>query len=348
MWNYHPRTAAAHRGAFYRSPASTNFRGGTVTRTLASQDHAGMAKWIKDFTITGYGAGRLTTEIADAAIPDRPTITYAGAAGYPMDGIKLRASAFSDPQGAGTFGAMKWRVAEVTPASVVPALKTPRRYEIDAAWESPVLTTFGDTISVPPDVLRVGAVHRARVRMMDSTGRWSRWSLPLELTVGAPAQAPPSVTGLRVTELHYHPTNDMHEEFIELMNVGATPVDLTAVAFTEGVRFRFADGPVKTLAPGARVVVVEDADDFRARYGATGALVAGQFKDRLSNSGERVVLVYGKDLVIQDFTYSDAWYPTTDGGGRTLEIVDPKGAADRWSRPEGWRASAKKWGTPGG
>ncbi len=347
MWNHHPRTASAHRGAFYRSPASTSFRGGTVTRTLATPDHAGMVQWIKDFTLTGYGAGRLATEIADAAIPDRPTITYAGAAGFPMDGIRLRASAFSDPQGAGTFGAMKWRVAEVTPASTVPDLKTPRRYEIDAAWESPLLTTFGDTIAVPPEVLRVGAVHRARVRMMDSTGRWSRWSSPLAFVVSPPAQVPAAAAGLRITEIHYHPTNDRHEEFIELMNVGAVPIDLSSVAFTEGVRFRFADGPVKTLAPGQRVVVVEDVDDFRASYGATDITVAGPFKDRLSNSGERVVLVYGKDLVIQDFTYSDAWYPATDGAGRTLEIVDPKGPADRWSKPEGWRASGPKWGTPG-
>ena len=55
---------------------------------------------------------------------------------------------------AATFAAIRWRVAEITPASVTPDLKTPRRYEIEPSWESPVLTTFNHTISIPGDVLR--------------------------------------------------------------------------------------------------------------------------------------------------------------------------------------------------
>lgn len=346
LWNYHPRTAAAHRGAFYKNPASNNFIGGTVTRTLVSADHAGMAQWLKDFTLKGYGAMKLSAEIVDADIPDRPTLSYAGAAGYPLDGVRLRSSAFSDPQGSGTFAAMRWRVAEVTLAGAAPDLKTPRRYEVDAAWESPVLTTFNDTISVPAEALRVGALHRARVRMMDDSGRWSRWSAPLEFTVGGPTQPPAPQGALRITEIHYHPAGDLHEEFIELMNISDAAVDLRAVALTEGVRFRFAEGAVPTLAPGERVVVVEDLDDFRARYGGA-AKVAGQYRDRLANGGERVVLTYGKNLTIVDLSYSDAWYASTDGGGRSLEVVDPRAPAERLGQAAGWRASLSRGGTPG-
>jgi len=37
--------------------------------------------------------------------------------GYPVDGLVFQSSAFADPQGAGTFAALQWRVAEVlTPA----------------------------------------------------------------------------------------------------------------------------------------------------------------------------------------------------------------------------------------
>ncbi|MFO0578244.1 MAG: lamin tail domain-containing protein [Polyangia bacterium] len=346
MWNYHPRTTSAHRGAFYKTPLSATFRGGTVNRTLVSPDHAGMVRWLKDFTLTGYGAMQLATEAADAQIPDRPTLTYVGAAGFPLDGIRFRTGAFSDPQGAGTFGAMQWRVAEVTPAAVVPDLKTPRRFEIDAVWESPILTTYADTISVPGERLRVGAVHRARVRMRDTTGRWSRWSAPVEFTVGAPAAPIPHQLALRVSEIHYHPAGDLHEEFIELVNTGSAPLDLSAVSFTQGIRFRFADSTVKSLAPGERVVLVENLDDFRARYGAQIA-VAGQYQDRLSNGGERIVLTYGQNVTLQDLTFNDAWYPRTDGGGRSLEVVDARAPADRFSTAAGWAESADRGGTPG-
>lgn len=346
MWNYHPRTASAHRGAFYRSPSSTTFRGGTVNRTLVSTDHAGMARWIKDFTLTGYGAMFLDSEVVDAAIPNRPSISYAGVAGYPADGIVLRSSAFSDPQGDNTFAAMRWRVAEVTPASTASDGRNPRRYEINPAWESPVLSVFGDTITLPTHSLRIGAVHRARVRMMDSTGRWSRWSAPLEFTVAAPANPSLQQAQLRITEINYHPRGDRHEEFIEIMNIGDTVVDLAAVSITDGVQFRFAEGSVQLLAPGTRVVVVENVDDFRARYGSDVA-VAGAYRDRLANGGERIVLTYGQNIVIQDFSYNDAWHARTDGGGFSLERIDPRGSVNSWGSASAWRESAEPGGTPG-
>lgn len=347
MWNYHPRTASAHKGAFYRNPASASFRGGVVNRTLVSADHAGMARYLKDFTLTGYGANQLATESADPDIPARPTMMYVGSSGYPLDGIRFQTSAFSDPQGAATFAALRWRVAEVTPASVAPDLRNPRRYEIEAAWESPLITTWNDTITIPPEVLRVGGVHRARVRMMDNTGRWSRWSAPIEFTVGGASQPPVQTQSLRVTELHFHPLGELAEEFIEITNIGSTTVDLSNVAITDGVSFRFADAAIKQIAPGQRIVVVENIDDFRARYGKTGIAIAGQYKDKLSNGGERVILTYGKNIPILDFTYDDKWHPMADGQGRSLEIIAPNGMVDKWSSSSGWRASTGRGGTPG-
>ena len=199
---------------------------------------------------------------------------------------------------------------------------------------------------VPAAALRVGAVHRARVRMMDNTGRWSRWSAPLEFVAGPPSQPLAQQGQLRLTEIHFHPAGDLHEEFVEIMNVGATEVDLSAVALTDGVRFRFADGAVRTLGPGERVVIVENLDDFRARYGA-GIQVAGVFRDRLSNGGEKLTLTFGQNVLIQSFSYKDSWQPRADGGGRSLEIIDPRGAVESWSQAAAWRASAVDGGTPG-
>ncbi|MDA7881241.1 lamin tail domain-containing protein [Akkermansiaceae bacterium] len=50
---------------------------------------------------------------ADPLLPATPTISYSGAAGFPQDDLSFTSSAFSDPQGAGSFGAMEWRVSEV-------------------------------------------------------------------------------------------------------------------------------------------------------------------------------------------------------------------------------------------
>lgn len=48
-------------------------------------------------------------------IPDQPTIAYVGEPNYPLNGLRFETSPFSDPQGNGTFGAVKWRIAEVSP-----------------------------------------------------------------------------------------------------------------------------------------------------------------------------------------------------------------------------------------
>ncbi len=45
-------------------------------------------------------------------IPRTPTISYIGAADYPVNDLRFRTSTFSDPQGSGTFAAMKWRIAQ--------------------------------------------------------------------------------------------------------------------------------------------------------------------------------------------------------------------------------------------
>src|SRR6185369_16284884 len=72
MWHANPRTSGSHRDAIYRNPASQGFIGGTVTRTLVSPNHAGMAQWIQSFILTAYGSARLAEEAADPALPAIP------------------------------------------------------------------------------------------------------------------------------------------------------------------------------------------------------------------------------------------------------------------------------------
>ncbi len=133
LWNYHPRTAGGHRGKFYKTPyVHGDFGDQNITRTLASADHEGSMGWLKFFltpvtaplpwTGTSYlgadnGYDFLDGETSDSAIPNTPAITYTGGAGFPVNDLQFSTSAFSDPQGTGTFAATKWRIAEVEPTS---------------------------------------------------------------------------------------------------------------------------------------------------------------------------------------------------------------------------------------
>lgn len=92
----------------------------------------------KDSGISGQ-QGRdayLDALAADAAVPATPTITYIGPADFPVNSLAFQSSPFSDPQGAGSFGAMEWRVAGFTPY-VDPASTPPNTvlFPLGSVWK---------------------------------------------------------------------------------------------------------------------------------------------------------------------------------------------------------------------
>jgi len=149
---------------------------------------------------------------------------------------------------------------------------------------------------------------------------------------------------VRITELMYHPPGGDAYEFIELTNTGSTPVDLSGFQF-DGVNFRFAT-PFPPLAPGARLVLVNNAQpsSFAARYPEVA--VAGYFGASLSNGGERIALLDREGRVVDAVTYGDdgAWSRAADGEGASLELASLTGDPDA---PATWQPSARPGGTPG-
>ena len=111
MWDYNPimtnlsyvHEYQAGEGKFYELVSPRNF--------------PNMVQYMKNY-VASRSAWIDTTIINDSAIPNKPTITYSGTAGYPVNDLTFTSSAFSDPQGSGTFEAMKWRIAEVEPNSI--------------------------------------------------------------------------------------------------------------------------------------------------------------------------------------------------------------------------------------
>ena len=176
----------------------------------------------------------------------------------------------------------------------------------------------------------------------------------------------PVTRSLRVTEVNYNPMNptareinagfdDADEfEFIELTNIGDESISLTSVSFVriedngdeQGVDFHFSEGAIFDLDPGQTVLVVENTEAFQFRYG--GQLpVAGQWSGGLGNGGE-MVTIENAGVLLQQFTYDDGWYPSTDGDGRTLQIVDAGNPdLNSWNIARSWRPSSELDGTPG-
>jgi len=163
---------------------------------------------------------------------------------------------------------------------------------------------------------------------------------------------------LRITEVMYHPPpapetspfSDEDFEFIELQNTGGSPLNLTGMSLGEAVAFTFPDGdasPEHDLEPGEVVLVVKSREAFASMYDTSDLYIAGEFKGQLGNAGERLVLRDRLGRVLADLTYSDAWYPSTDGLGASLEVLNPRQDPATLSMPESWRPSPFHGGSPG-
>jgi len=344
MWDYNPilvspyvNSSKAGHGRFYQQ--------------AATKDFPGMVQIMKDYVVSPNRT--FATDTTDPDLPDTPTISYVGPAGYPVNRATFQSSAFSDATGA--FAAMEWRVGEVTDPNA-PAYDPadPLNFEITAVWESGEITTFDNQITVAPDALEVGHAYRARVRMKDSTGRWSHWSQPVHF-FARESNETVLTRSLRVTEIMYNPADpppggsyDHDEfEFIELRNVGQQTLDISGVSFTDGITFSFATSGVTSLDPGEFVVVAKNLTALESRYDTTGMNLVGGYTGILSNGGERIVLSDFTDGVIQDFSYKDGWYGVTDRGGFSLTIVDELADRDEWNNKGNWGASGPVGGSPG-
>lgn len=162
---------------------------------------------------------------------------------------------------------------------------------------------------------------------------------------------------LRVTELNFHPVDPTPAElaalpgvtasdfeYIELINTGATTLNLAGAYFDKGVTFVFPAG--YTLAAGQRCLVVAHVAAFNLRYGAVGN-VAGAFEGSLDNGGETIQLLDVTGEEVLEFSYKDSWYPPADGGGYSLVVRAANPAFDAYGSATSWALSGAPGGSPG-
>ncbi|MBK8001307.1 MAG: lamin tail domain-containing protein [Verrucomicrobia bacterium] len=130
------------------------------------------------------------------------------------------------------------------------------------------------------------------------------------------------------------PYQGSDEEWLELFNQSSNAVSLAGWRLDEGIDFRF--GTNDSIPPGGYLVVAKDPAALQAKF--PGVPVVGPYDNRLSHSGERVVLRDASDNPADSVTYSDdgRWPGAADAGGASLELRDPR--ADN-NVGESWAAS---------
>jgi hypothetical protein len=349
QWDYNPIMTSSY-------VLSSKAGQGRFYQVAPTKDFPGMVNLMKNYVSSrGTFADSLAS---DPAIPATPVINSTAPALFPANRLSFRTSDFQG--NGGSFGAMKWRIAEVTPLSR-PAFDPaqPRKYEIHPVWESPELTAFNPVMAIPAGVVKVGHTYRVRARMKDNTGRWSHWSGPIEFVAGEPDNTELLRTHLRLTELMFNPAGGSDYEFIELHNQSPeTALDLGGAVFTQGIELTLPPGTV--LPPGGYLVVTQASDDndyaeFRRYYSLDSTVrIVGPYQGSLDNSGESITLKSASaGEPVFSFRYRDnaGWPAAADGADYSLVVreadrVQPPGEG-RLDYPGFWRASYYPKGTPG-
>jgi hypothetical protein len=170
----------------------------------------------------------------------------------------------------------------------------------------------------------------------------------------------PNLVPVVINEIMYHPASENpREEYIELFNQGAAPVNLNGWRFSDGVDFVF---PNVTIAAGGYLVVAADTNVFKAKYPDVNNVI-GNWTGALSNSREDIELQDASGDEIDRVLYADegdwavrqrsaadlgrrgwTWFAEHDGGGKSVELVNARMSNDNG---QNWASSITPQGTPG-
>ncbi|MFT5856306.1 MAG: hypothetical protein ACI8XO_003559, partial [Verrucomicrobiales bacterium] len=172
-----------------------------------------------------------------------------------------------------------------------------------------------------------------------AASRDGAWIYPTTATPGTPNTFVFN-EGIVISEINYNPPASLpagvnsDNQWLEIANRGAAPVDLSGWNFDEGIDFNFPAGTM--LAVGEHACIARDTALFTAAY--PSARLLGEFSGALSRNGERLLLRDPNRNPADEVRYYDSgrWPGISDGGGTSLELRDLD--ADN-NTAEAWAAS---------
>lgn len=165
---------------------------------------------------------------------------------------------------------------------------------------------------------------------------------PMSRTTPGAANSQPFVSDIVINELMYAPiSGDDNDQFVELYNQGTKPVDLLGWQFKHSIDFTFTSSTV--IPPNGYVVVARNAARLLTNYpNLTRANTVGDFTGSLTKANRRLTLSMPANVVSLDknqkpvtnlvhvvvdevtFAKGGRWGQWADGGGSSLELLDPR------------------------
>lgn len=174
---------------------------------------------------------------------------------------------------------------------------------------------------------------------------------PLASPTSGTTNAPHFIHDIVINELMFNPISGSDDdEYVELHNRGGVTVDVSHWRLTAGVSYRIPSNTVITA--GGFLVIAKDKTNLFAKYSQLNATnTVGDFGGSLANGGERVALARPEYsvvtnnsivstqvnyVVVDETAYTDSgrWTTWADGGGSSLELIDPYSdhrAAANWA-----------------
>lgn len=161
------------------------------------------------------------------------------------------------------------------------------------------------------------------------------------LTPGA-ANSTIKLADVVINEIMYSPiSGDSDDEFIELYNRSGAAVNVSGWRIADGVSLTFPEGTI--IPAGGFLVVANNATNLLANYpNLNSTNTIGNYGGTLGNGGERITLSFPdfslstntntlvittniSYVVVNEVTYGDGgrWGLWSDGGGSSLELIDP-------------------------
>ncbi|HNB81140.1 MAG TPA: CotH kinase family protein [Chitinophagaceae bacterium] len=126
-----------------------------------------------------------------------------------------------------------------------------------------------------------------------------------------------------IDEMNYHSDSTRDAgDWIELWNYGTSAVNLSNAMLIDGDTYeKYCVLPNNTiLNAGARLVIYEDSLKFVTQFPSVSNKL-GPLCFKLNDAGQKLVLRDKDNKIIFSVTFSDNWQKSTDGHGRTLQLV---------------------------